>query len=88
VIVDAMLSFFKGLVTVVFGWLPNPAPPSIAGYSGALGTAFQYLGWANSYLPIDEILGLVAVLLTVWVAMNIFRASVWALTKAHVLGGQ
>jgi hypothetical protein len=87
-ITDAVLSFFSGLVTVVLSWLPNPAPPDFSSFTGALHTAFQYFGWANSYIPLDVILGLVGVLLTVWSAMTVFRASVWVLTKAHVLGGE
>jgi hypothetical protein len=87
VITDAVLHFFLGLAHTVLGLLPNPSPPSLSGLTGALATIFQYLGWANQFLPIDVALSLVAILLTAWLGMHGFRAVVWLATKAHILGG-
>jgi hypothetical protein len=86
-ITDAILSFFAGIVHSVLALLPNPSAPDIAGAVSGLTSVWQWFGWANDYLPITEGVALVGILLTAWGGMMAFRAVVWALTKAHVLGG-
>jgi hypothetical protein len=88
VITDAVLSFFQGLVSVVFGWLPNPTPPDLGGYVSQLAPVWQYFAWANNYVPLTEVMAFLSVMIGLWFVMALVRVSVWALTKAHVFGGQ
>jgi carbon starvation protein CstA len=87
VITDAVLSFFTGLVSTVFGWMPTITPPSLGSDLSGLGTVWQYFSWANQFLPLDIALACAGLLLAAWGTRWLVMAALWVATKAHVLGG-
>jgi hypothetical protein len=87
VITDAVLHFFTGLVNVCLGWLPSTTPPNLSADITGISVFWRYFGWLNQYLPVSETVGFISVAMVVYAAMYLFRAAVWVLTKAHILGG-
>lgn len=86
-IIDALFGLFRAGVDTVLGWMPeSPAPDYSATVSG-VDVLWQYAAWANKYAPLSEGVLLTTALLSVWMAVFVIRLTVWALTKAHVLGG-
>lgn len=85
-IVDAILGVFAGLINTALGVLPTWTPVDWDSLSGT-GTVFQWLGWANQYVPVDTaatIIGLSAVL---WAAIYGAKLTLWILEKLHIAGG-
>lgn len=76
-----------GAVTFVLDLLPSMDPPDFTAGLSSLSSVFSYLGWANQYTPVAEALVLLEALIAVFLGLYLFRAVVWVLTKAHVLGG-
>lgn len=84
-IVDAFISLVGGFLASALSLVPVPSAPSYG--SGPFAGFFQWVAWLNGYLPISEAAGLVVVLAGLWAAWHVWRALLWVLTKAHVLGG-
>lgn len=88
------------LINVVWGWLttalagivslfPSNAVPAALSYSNQTqgsGSVWEWLSWANQYLPLDAVLEAVGVMFTIWAAMWSANLIIWLLSKAHVLG--
>ncbi len=91
-IVNAVFSWFVGILTWLVGLIPSASAlglPDLSSYGAAIGdsTVWQWWGWANHFLPLDLALTLLGARLAVWLAMYGFEVVSWLLTKAHVLGG-
>jgi hypothetical protein len=87
VIIDALINVFETIVNTLLGWLPDITPPDLAGYVSALAPAFTYVGYANKYLPVDQMMVALGILTTSWMAIYIIRFVEWVLSKTHLLGG-
>jgi hypothetical protein len=86
-ITDAILGFFESIVTSILGLLPDIEAPDLAGMVESIHGFFAYFGWANQYVPLDQIVVMLGIGLGSWFAMYLIRFALWALTKAHILGG-
>ena len=86
-IIDSILSFFSGLVHIVLGWLPSASAPNLYGDVASLSVFWSKFGWLNQYLPLSEFVGYGVIMLALFTGNYLFRAAVWTLTKAHILGG-
>jgi hypothetical protein len=67
--------------------LPAIDPPDVAGLVSAMAPVFQLGGWANNFVPLSEAVTLLGVMMTAFAAITVVRATLWVLTKAHILGG-
>jgi fermentation-respiration switch protein FrsA (DUF1100 family) len=87
-ITDAIFAFFATIASFVVGLLPSMNPPDISSHLSALGPVLTWFGWANQYVPLDQVVIVLGIALGAWVTLNVFNGVVWVLTKAHILGGQ
>lgn len=71
----------------VLALLPDIAPPDVAGLVAAMAPVWQFGGWANNFVPLQEAVTLLGVMMTAFVAISAVRATLWVLTKLHILGG-
>lgn len=88
-LLDTLFSIVQGGLTTIQGVMPViPAVPDTSSYQSAAASVFQWAGWANWYVPVDQAVVAFGLVITLWVALYGFRFVVWMLTKAHILGGQ
>jgi hypothetical protein len=89
VIFSALISLFLNALTWLLGLLPTTSIPSTSGLTSAINSSsvWQYVGWVNHYFPVDTLVTLVG-LRWAWLVGEVgWKFILWALTKAHVLGG-
>ncbi len=67
--------------------LPTIDPPDVSGLISAMAPVFQLGGWVNNFVPLSEAVTLLGVMMTAFAAITVVRATLWVLTKAHILGG-
>jgi hypothetical protein len=67
--------------------LPAIDPPDVSGLVASMAPVFQLGGWANNFVPLSEAVTLLGVMMTAFAAITVVRATLWVLTKAHILGG-
>jgi hypothetical protein len=92
VIVNALLSFFASALSFVLGLLPSWSPLDLGGavsaLSGITSGMLSVIDWLDWYVPAKFACGL---LLGVWVyqaSVYVVNFVIWALAKAHLLGGE
>jgi hypothetical protein len=83
-ITDAVLGFFGVLIEAAFYFLPstptlglNTLMTTATTTSGAGHTLFSYLGWANSYFPISDMITAIGYLVTLYGVMLVVNVSFW-----------
>lgn len=85
-----------GVVLSAFGWLVGLIPsaasiglPDFNQFGAAVADSriWQWVGWANWYMPVDLAVTILGARLAVWIVMHGFEFFTWLLTKIHVLGG-
>jgi hypothetical protein len=89
VITTAVLNFFQGIVTGLLSFLPASSGLGLASKASSIVSdgLFQHVGWLNDYVPVDQfLLALAVVLGTIGVMLSI-RAALWFLRAVHVLSG-
>jgi hypothetical protein len=88
-IILAVVAACMGAVLVILALLPAWTPVDLSGPVAAItGTAlFDGLGWLNHYLPVDTMLTLLSLQLTIWAAVYVVRFVIWLLQLFHVAGG-
>lgn len=84
---EAVLGAFFGLAAGIMELAPDIAAPDISGMVGGLSTFWEYFGWANNFVPLDQLVVIIGLVVTFYVALLVVRLSIWLLVKAHVLGG-
>ncbi len=82
-IVTLILAPFRAALAL----LPTIEPPDVSGLVAAMAPVFQLGGWANNFVPLSEAVTLLGVMMTAFAALTVVRATLWVLTKAHILGG-
>ncbi len=86
-ITKLLISIIVAPFRAALSLLPVIEPPDVAGLVSAMSPAFQLGGWANNFVPLSEAVTLLGVMMTAFAALTIVRATLWVLTKAHILGG-
>lgn len=86
-ITDAIFAFFAHAFSGLLGLVPVPSAPDLGPTVDATSGLWNDAAWLNNYLPVSEALAYALVILAAWVSNYFFRAVLWGLTKAHVLGG-
>lgn len=76
-------------VLLVLALLPEWSPIDLSGPVAAItNTAlFDGLGWLNSYFPVDTLLTILGLQLTLWSAVYVVRFVIWLLQLFRVAGG-
>lgn len=65
-----------------------PTLPDTSSYQSAASSVYQWAGWANWYVPVDQAVIAFGLVISLWTVLYGFRFLVWVLTKMHILGGQ
>lgn len=86
-ILDALFSLFEGIVNTIVGLLPDIDPPDLSGMVAATAPVWDAVGWINKYAPVDQAVIALGLFAAWWLVMYGTRFVIWALTKAHFLGG-
>lgn len=86
-ITEAVVRIFLGLAQLVLGLAPNLEAPDLTGPMGVIAPIWASFGWANHYLPVDLLVGFIGIRLAAVAISHVINATVWLLSKAHVLGG-
>lgn len=87
-IVDALLSFFQSIIDGIVGLIPEIEPPDLSGMVAAMAPVFEAVGWLNKYVPVDQAVIALGLMVTWWAVLYAIKFGIWVLTKAHVLGGE
>lgn len=93
-IVAALLGFLLVFVMLLLmtelGLGPDGAiidPPDLSGMVDGAAPIFSHVAWLNKYLPIDQAVIILGVLVTAWLFLYGVRVTIWLLVKARILGG-
>lgn len=86
-IIDALFRWFAQALSLVTGALPQPPEIQTGSWWSGASSAFQWIVWANAYVPLDQAAAAVALLLTGWAIFYGIDLVEWVLTKLHILGG-
>lgn len=76
-------------VLVVLALLPAWTPINLTGPINDLAgtTLFSGLGWLNSYFPVDTLLQILGLQLSIWAAVYVVRFVIWLLQLFRIAGG-
>jgi hypothetical protein len=88
VITQALLGLVEGLVNLTFGNLPTGSAVGLQTWATSIVGAgfFNKLGWLNDYIPLDQVVAAITLLLSLATIMLVVRILIWLLSKFHVLG--
>jgi hypothetical protein len=88
-ILGSILALILSIFTLPFALLPSGPALGINGYAQNVVNDgfFRHLGWVNNYLPLDQAVTAIGILLTLLGVMWTVRILLWVLTKFHILGG-
>jgi hypothetical protein len=89
VITTAILWLLAQPLGLLAAVLPEWDPVDLSGYGAWLveHSPFSWFGWLNHYFPVADVLAILAVLLTVGLALHAWGWVVWLGTKLHIFGG-
>lgn len=85
-ILDALWGIFSTVITGVLSVLPDIEPPDLTGAVEAIDGIAAYTGWLNKYFPVTEAIALLALVMSVWVAMQVVKFTLWLIGKIPVFG--
>jgi len=88
----ALFTLVSSLLDLLFSLLPSWSPVDLSGFIAHLDFASvpfvgQGVQFFNNFVPLDQVVIILGLMITLWVASVAYKAAVWVLTKAHVLGG-
>ncbi len=88
-IIAKLYGLFVTLLEGLLGLIPDMSLPSMDEVNAAIADSrlWAYWGWGNHYLPLDLVLALLTLRLTVWVGLAVVDLTNWSLTKLHIAGG-
>lgn len=88
-----IIEAFIALITLVLSILPTWSPVDFSSFTTTASNLFTRsevgngLTFFNNFVPMDQVVIILGLTFTLWAGAIIYRVSVWALTKVHVLGG-
>lgn len=86
-VVLGVLSLVFFILSGTFGVLPTGNLGLAAKASSVVSDGFfQHLGWANDYIPLDQVALAITALLGLFGVVIVIRISLWALRSLHILG--
>jgi hypothetical protein len=85
----AIIAACTAAVLVILALLPAWTPVDLDGPVADLtGTSlFAGLGWLNSYFPVDTLLQILGLQLSIWAAVYVVRFVIWLLQLFRIAGG-
>lgn len=90
-IVEFFVGLFFGIIEFLLGLLPPWTPFDLTGVAGPIasgaGVFFGLVNWADQYAPVKMLLSCITLFITLWAAAHVYRATIWVLSKLHILGG-
>jgi hypothetical protein len=88
-IVGGILVLLVSLFTLPFALLPTGPVLNINGYAQTVVNdgVFRHLEWVNNYLPLDQVVVAIGILLALVTIMLTVRILIWVMAKLHILGG-
>lgn len=88
-ILERLFAAFVGVVSGILDLLPSFGLPPASSVNGVIGDSrvWQWLAWANHFLPISFATVLLSARLGLWAGLHLVDAVLWLATKVHVLGG-
>jgi hypothetical protein len=92
VIITLFISAIVGIESIMVSLLPTWTPVDLTGYENAglftsYHSVYEGMQFFNHFIPMDTVLTIFSLSLTIMVALMGYRITVWILTKLHVLGG-
>jgi hypothetical protein len=85
-LVNTLFALFRTIVQAVLDLLPTWSVPDVSGLLAGTQPVFEWIGWANYYVPIDAALVYIGVRYGLYLAFHTFYSIVWALQRARALG--
>lgn len=70
------------------GLLPNPAPPDLSGAVAGMTSLWTHAAWVNKYVPLDQAVLALGLVVVVWLPAYLIRVTVWMMTKVGILKGE
>lgn len=86
-IIQAIIDWCAQALTAIYDALPDIPTFDTASQLGPISTMFEWIGWANWWLPMDQVLIVGALFLLSWAAFYVVDLINWVLTKLHIAGG-
>jgi len=88
VIPGLVLTLLSGLVTATFGALPTSPSLNLTTHMTDIVSTnpFGAVAWLNNYVPIDQALDGIAVILSLLTVMWLIRLVLWIAGKIHLTG--
>lgn len=89
-VTEAILWLFTKIAKALLYLLPDWSPFDVSGLASAvaplLAPGLAFVAWLDHYFPAKQLIGLMAVVVTMYVAAHVYRAAVWLASKARLLG--
>lgn len=77
-IVEAILDVLFGVLDFFLGLLPTIAAPEVSSLVASSGGVFEYIGWANNFLPLDHVALAIGLWVSSYVVLHVISFAVWA----------
>lgn len=86
-ILDALFRWFAQSLAWLLSGVPGMPSLDLASWQSSIGPVFEYMAWANQYVPLDQAFIAVGILFAGWAIFYGVDLVEWVLTKLHILGG-
>lgn len=86
-ILDAIFAIFETVANAVLALIPDIPAPDLSGWADVIAPVWAHAAWLNKYVPLDQAVIMLGVLVVAWIVLYGIRFTVWVLTKLHALGG-
>jgi hypothetical protein len=73
----ALINAMIAAVALPLSALPDIAPPGLATMAAGLSGLWAHFGWANKYVPLDQIVIMIGIAVGSWFALYLIRFAVW-----------
>jgi hypothetical protein len=86
-ITKAILALIIAPFRAALSLLPELEPPDLDGLIADMAPIWQFAGWVNNFVPLQEATTILGILLTVFPLVMLVRGTLWVLNKLHITGG-
>jgi hypothetical protein len=83
VVMAALIAVAAGITSLA----PDISLPDLSSMVSGIDGFWNLFGWANNFLPVDQLVLIIGLVVTWYVVLLGVRVLLYLLTKAHVLGG-